>query len=162
MDGKEYVGWGDPNRFFGGIALMKEGKATNLIFTGAKMPWGKSSGTESAVLTDYTFQLGIPNDHIYVSSHVANTADEAVAVKMILGNKIILVTPAFHMSRAQILFEKEGLKVVPYSLNFKSPTVDSVTFMHYLPGAQSLATTELGGLREMMGRLYYRLKLLIN
>ena len=53
MDGKEYVEWGDPNRLFGGIAPMKAGKATNLIFTGAKMPWEKSSRTEGAVLTDY-------------------------------------------------------------------------------------------------------------
>ena len=60
MDGKEYVEWGDPDRFFGGIALMKAGKATNLIFTGAKMPWGKSSRTEGAVLTDYAIQYGIP------------------------------------------------------------------------------------------------------
>ena len=36
MDGKEYVEWGDPDRFFAGVALMKAGKATNLIFTGAK------------------------------------------------------------------------------------------------------------------------------
>ena len=44
IDGKEYVEWGDPDRFFGGIALMKAGKATNLIFTGAKMPWGSPAG----------------------------------------------------------------------------------------------------------------------
>ena len=53
IDGEEYVEWGDPDRFFGGIALMKAGKATNLIFTGAKMPWEKSSRTEGLVLTDH-------------------------------------------------------------------------------------------------------------
>ena len=162
MDGKEYVGWGDPNRFFGGIALMKEGKATNLIFTGVKMPWGKSSGTESAVLTDHAIQYGIPSDRVFVSDLVANTADEATAVeKMALGNKIILVTSAFHMLRAQRLFEKEGLEVVPYRVDLKSLTTDCLTFMDYLPNAGSLAKTELG-LRELMGRLYYWLKLLIS
>jgi len=67
MDGKEYVEWGDPDRFFGGITLMKAGKAPNLIFTGAKMPWGKSNRTEGAVLTDYAADYGIPYDHIFVS-----------------------------------------------------------------------------------------------
>ena len=159
MDGKEYVEWGDPDRFFGGIALMKAGKAPNLIFTGAKMPWGKSSRTEGAVLTDYAIQYGIPYDHIFVSELVANTADEAIAVKkMALGNKIILVTSAFHMPRAQMLFEKEGFEVVPYPVDFKSLTTDSLTFMDYLPNGQSLAKTEMG-MRELMGRLYYWLLL---
>ena len=36
IDSVEYVEWGDPDRFFAGVALMKAGKATNLIFTGAK------------------------------------------------------------------------------------------------------------------------------
>ena len=36
MDTKEYVEWSDPDRFFEGIALMKAGKAPNLIFTGPK------------------------------------------------------------------------------------------------------------------------------
>jgi len=160
IDGEEYVEWGDPDRFFGGIALMKAGKATNLIFTGAKMPWEKSSRTEGDVLTDYATAYGMPHDHIFVSSLVTNTADEAAAVKkMALGNKIILVTSAFHMPRAQILFEKEGLEVVPYPVDFKSLTADSITFMDYLPNGQSLAKTEMG-MRELMGRLFYWLKLL--
>ena len=110
IDGEEYIEWGDPNRFFAGITLMKAGKATNLIFTGAKMPWGDSSRTEGAALVDYAAEYGIPYGHIFVSRLVANTAYKAVAVKkMALGNNIILVTSAFHMPRAQILFEKEGL-----------------------------------------------------
>ena len=64
MDGKEYVEWGDPNRFFGEIALMKAGKAPNLIFTGAKMPWGKSRRTEGAVLTNHATHYGIPSDRV--------------------------------------------------------------------------------------------------
>lgn len=159
IDGEEYIDWGDPDRFFGGIELMKAGKAPNLIFTGAKMPWGKSSRTEGTVLTDHAIQYGIPSDRVFVSDLVANTADEATAVKkMALGNNIILVTSAFHMPRAQMLFKKEGFKVVTYPVDFKSLTTDSLTFMDYLPNGQSLAKTEMG-MRELMGRLYYWLLL---
>ena len=159
MDGEEYVEWSDPDRFFGGIALMKAGKATNLIFTGAKMPWGESNRTEGAALADYAAEYGIPYDHIVVTSLVTNTADEAIAVKNVaLGNKIILVTSAFHMPRAQMLFEKEGLEVVPYPVDFKSLSTDSITFMDYLPNGQILAKTEMG-IRELMGRIYYWLLL---
>ena len=38
-----YVEWGDPDRFFGGIALFKAGKAQKLVFTSGKMQWGKKS-----------------------------------------------------------------------------------------------------------------------
>jgi uncharacterized SAM-binding protein YcdF (DUF218 family) len=71
---------------------------------------------------------------------VTNTADEAVAVKkMGLGNQNILVTSAFHMPRPQRLFEKEGLELVPYPVDFKSLSTDSITFINYLPNGQSLA-----------------------
>ena len=159
IDGEEYIDWGDPDRFFGGVELMKAGKAPNLIFTGAKMPWGKSSRTEGAVLTDYSIEYGISPDQIFISGPVTNTVDEAIAVKkMTLGNKIILVTSAFHIPRAQMLFENEGFEVVPYPVDFKSLTADSLTAMDYLPNAQSLSKTELG-MRELMGRLFYWMQL---
>ena len=159
IDGEEYIDWDDPDRFFGGVELMKAGKAPSLIFTGARMPWGRSSRTEGAVLTDYAIKYGIPSNQIFVSDLVTNTADEAAAVKKIaLGNKIILVTSAFHMPRARMLFEKEGLEVVPYPVDFKSLTANYVTFMDYLPNAGSLAKTELG-MRELMGRLFYWIRL---
>jgi hypothetical protein len=37
-----YIEWGDPDRFFGGIALLKSGKAQKLLYTGGKMPWNKA------------------------------------------------------------------------------------------------------------------------
>ena len=51
-----YIEWGDPDRFFGGIALFKAGKAQKLIFTGGKMPWDKAKKTEGALLKNVTFQ----------------------------------------------------------------------------------------------------------
>ena len=162
IEGGEYVEWGDPDRFFAGIELMKASKAPNLIFTGAQMPLGESDRTEGVALADYAAAYGIPYDHIFASGLVANTADEALAVKKLSqGNKIILVTSAFHMPRAKMLFEKEGFEVAPYRVDFKSLTADSVTFMDYLRHAGSLAKTELG-MKELMGRLFYWLKLMIN
>ncbi len=50
-----YIEWGDPDRFFGGIALFRAGKAQKLVFTGGKMPWDKSKRTEGEVLKEYFF-----------------------------------------------------------------------------------------------------------
>jgi len=48
-----YIEWGDPDRFFGGIALFKAGKAQKLVFTGGKMQWDKAKKTEGEVLKEY-------------------------------------------------------------------------------------------------------------
>lgn len=54
VEDSTYIEWGDPDRFFGGIALFKAGKAQKLIFTGGKMPWDKSKKTEGEEHTTRT------------------------------------------------------------------------------------------------------------
>ena len=83
---------------FGGIALFKAGKAQKLVFTGGKMPWDKVKKTEGAVLKEYAISNGIASEKILVTKDVENTADEAVAVKELIGpsKTIILVTSAYH------------------------------------------------------------------
>ena len=94
-----YVEWGDPDRFFGGIALFKASKAQNLVFTRGKMPWDKAKKTEGEVLKEYAMSNGVPSEKILVTKDVENTADEAVAIKELISSnkKILLVTSAYHM-----------------------------------------------------------------
>ena len=76
-----YIEWGDSDRYFGGIALFKAGKAQKLVFTGGKMPWDKKKITEGEVLKEYAISNGILSGNILLTKDVENTADEAVAVK---------------------------------------------------------------------------------
>ena len=154
-----YIEWGDPDRFFGGIALFKAGKAQKLVFTGGKMPWDKTRKTEGEVLKEYAVSSGIPNEKIFVTKDVENTADEAVAVKELISpsKRIILVTSAFHMYRAKKVFEKQGLIVIPYKVDYKASDNNQVTFMDFLPSTGNLGLTETG-MREVIGRLFYLVK----
>ena len=151
-----YVEWGDPDRFFGGIALFKAGKAQKLVFTGGKMPWDKSKKTEGEVLKEFAISNGIPSDKILVTKDVENTADEAVAVKELISpnKKIILVTSAYHMYRAKRLFERQGFEVIPYRLDFKVAGKSRLTILDFLPSADNIQLTETG-IREIIGRLFY-------
>jgi len=117
-----YIEWGDPDRFFGGIALFKAGKAQKLVFTGGKMPWDKAKKTEGEVLKVYAISNGIPSEKLFVTKDVQNTAEEAVAVKELISpsKRIILVTSAYHMYRANMLFEKQGFEVMPYKIDYKA------------------------------------------
>ena len=154
-----YVEWGDPDRFIGGMALFKAGKAQKLVFTGGKMPWNKTKKTEGEVLKDYAISNGIATEKIFITKDVENTADEAVAVRELISpsKRIILVTSAFHMYRAKRLFEKEGFEVIPYKVDYKAAENLKVTVMDFLPSAGNLGMTETG-VREIIGRLFYLIK----
>jgi uncharacterized SAM-binding protein YcdF (DUF218 family) len=154
-----YIEWGDPDRFFGGLALFKAGKAQKLVFTGGKMPWDKAKRTEGEVLKEYAILNGIASENILVTKDVENTADEAVAVKELISpsKRIILVTSAYHMYRARRLFEKQGFIVIPYKVDYKTAGESAITVMDFLPSAGNLGMTETG-IREIIGRLFYLVK----
>ena len=154
-----YIEWGDPDRFFGGIALFKAGKAQKLVFTGGKMPWDKAKKTEGDVLKEFAISNGIPKEKIFVTKDVENTADEAVAVKELISpsKRIILVTSAFHMYRARRLFEKQGFIVITYKVDYKTSGNNELTLIDFLPSAINLQLTETGA-REIIGRLFYLVK----
>ena len=159
MGDSTYIEWGDPDRFFGGIALFKSGKAQRLVFTGGKMPWDKAKKTEGEVLKEYAISNGIPSDNIFVTKDVEKTADEAVAVSALISpsKRIILVTSAYHMYRAKRLFEKKGLIVIPYKVDYKTVGNSKTTLMDFLPSAGNLELSETG-IREVIGRIYYTIR----
>ena len=153
--------WGDPDRFFGGIELMKAGKAKNIIFTGGKLPWQPDGiKPEGEILSQFASEFGIPASQILLTKNVQNTKDEAMAVKQILANsnsqKIILVTSAFHMPRSKRLFENEGIEVQTYPVDYKVGVSD-ITPMSFLPSAEAFDDFQFA-MRELIGRLYYSFK----
>ncbi len=152
--------WGDPDRFFGGMHLIKSKKSAHIIFTGGKLPWEKTSITEGEVLARFAKDGGIPQNNILITKKVENTDDEAKAVRELLSkshlNRIILVTSAFHMPRAQRLFEKQGFEVQTYPVDFKAEA-NKTTILDFLPSAYAMKNFEFA-VRELLGRAYYQVK----
>ncbi len=151
-----YIEWGDPDRFFGGLDLFKAGKANKLVFTGGKMPWDNSKKTEGEVLKEYAIKNGIPSEKIFITKDVENTAEEAIAAKVLINSskRIILVTSAFHMYRSKKLFEKQGFNVIPYKVDFKTIRNKKITILDFLPNAGNIKDSEIG-IRELFGRMFY-------
>jgi uncharacterized SAM-binding protein YcdF (DUF218 family) len=81
---------------------------------------------------------------------------EAESVKALLGpdRKIRLVTSAFHMPRAQRLFERVGFTVVSYPVDFYANLAQPLSILAILPNADALQETDLAW-RELIGRAYY-------
>ena len=151
--------WGDPDRFFVGVHLVKMGKADRLIFTRGKMPWSESP-PEGELLKQKALEMGIFPEQILLTSIVSNTAEESSAVKDLMAerqlSKIILVTSSFHLPRAKLLFDQVGVETYPYPTDFKVASRD-ITWLHFIPSADALRNTS-SGIREYLGRIYYWLK----
>ena len=107
-------------------------------------------------LKNYAVKYGVLEEDIIVTKNVFNTYEESLAVSELLGeNKtVILVTSAFHMNRAKLLFEKQGIKIIPYKVDFKCSINSKLHFIDLIPSSYALKTTEIA-LRELLGRLYY-------
>lgn len=157
LDASYEVEWGEAcDRFFRGVELYEAGRASCLVFTSGKSPYNLTELSEGEILKKEAIKRGVPAQDILVSKVVLNTSAEAAAVSALLdqNKKIILITSAFHMKRAQHLFEKQGLEVMPYKVDFKTPPKATYFLIDFLPTAKALHQTEVA-FRELLGRLYY-------
>jgi uncharacterized SAM-binding protein YcdF (DUF218 family) len=162
------VEWSDPDRFFSSINLYKEQSASHpvkMIFTGGVIPWWPQSPSEGHYLAQQAQQMGVAQSQILITPDVNDTAQEALAVKTLIENNstssnptTVLITSAFHMPRAAALFQKAGVHVIAYPVDFKVYLKDT-TVMDFIPDAEALAHTQLG-LRELIGRAAYSLSTL--
>lgn len=151
--------WEDPDRFFAGVGLMQAKKAPLLIFTGGKLPWTPDVIPEGHILKQTAISLGIKPETIKVTQDVNNTFQEAQAVAQMLekDSSILLVTSAFHMQRAKLIFEKNNFNVVSFAVDFKSQShIKKTTIMDFLPSSKALNQISVA-VREYIGRLYYRI-----
>jgi uncharacterized SAM-binding protein YcdF (DUF218 family) len=150
--------WNDGDRFWGGVELYQAGKAPLLVFTGGWIPWSRQTRTDGEVLMSYAARLGVPDANMMTTGKASNTAEEAIEVEKLLGKekRLLLVTSAFHMTRAQRLFEARGLKVIPYPVDFKAQS-NRWSVIDICPAAKAFEKTEMV-FREFLGQAFYAVK----
>jgi uncharacterized SAM-binding protein YcdF (DUF218 family) len=159
--------WVDADRFFAGIEayqqLRQQGRRPLLFFTGGWWPSMPELPPEGDVLRRQALAFGLPAADLRSTARVRNTAEEAreIAAQLPAGSAVVLVTSAFHMARAQRLFEGRGLRVLPFPVDFQatggwagSPLRDP---LRYLPSSGGLDSSSRA-LREWIGRLVYGIR----
>ena len=158
--------WSDPDRFFSGIKLFKNGRAPFLIFTSGIRPLQPNIIPESEIYFVEAMNYGIPRESILISKNAKNTYEEAIAINQILKpflnsdkRKVILVTSAFHMTRAKKIFEKQNFEVIPFPVDFRTYDFSGNKTLYllfgFIPNANNLVDSSLA-IREIMGRIIYR------
>ncbi len=159
--------WHDPDRYFAGLELFAAGRAPVLVFTGGDVKGQRPGVTEGKILADYARKSGIPDSSVAVSGLALNTEEEARGVQKLLNARlkdssataprkprIILVSSAFHLPRAQTLFERAGMSVTAFPVDFLGSSRGSISPHSIIPSAGGLRETEFA-IRELYGRLFY-------
>ena len=145
------------DRIFAGINILKIGKAQKLILTRGKLPW-TIGVPEGEFLAEFAQSQGIDPNKILLTEIVQNTNDEAKTISKMLpkNSEVILVTSAFHMPRAEKVFQNQSLKVIPYAVDFRSSD-NKIDIMDFLPQANAFRDSSFY-FREIIGRAYYDLR----
>lgn len=147
------------DRVWQSARLYNMGKAPRIFVTGKGNEW-----TTKRVLTDF----GVPTNAMAFVDQARNTEEEAKAVSVLCSTsnfdstrpKVLVVTSAWHMRRAKLMFEKyaPNLEVVPAPADFEA-TVGAanggINFMSFLPSSGALAANEVY-LHEWVGYYWYR------
>lgn len=136
-----------------GVRLHRLLPHARLLLSGGG-PMGELTTAEAMAQVAKTW--GVEPGMLVLSSEPLTTAEEAQAVanRVANGDRIILVTSAFHMYRAMVLFEAQGLAVIPAPAgNLVDPDGSYRHIGGYLPQSEYIEFAE-HALWERIGLLW--------
>lgn len=160
MDAPEYAGQDIPNvntlaRLAYGAKLYREASLPILVTGGAPDGAGES---EAAVMAR-TLREDFSTPVRWLEQESNNTAENAqrsiALLKQAGVQRILLVTDAMHMPRAQAIFRRFGMAVVPAPTRFLSATPLSAA--DFIPKASALANSHYA-MHEWIGVCWYRVR----
>lgn len=143
---------GNVDRLLHAAALYKAGKAPVLLLTGGNAPGFEP---EAVSMKKILRTLGIPEEAMVLEEKSRNTRQNAEYSADILHaravNKILLVTSAYHMRRAEFEFTRFGFQIVPAATDYQLVETPA-TLLDWLPDASALAGSTRA-IREYLGML---------
>ncbi|MEA2049710.1 MAG: ElyC/SanA/YdcF family protein [Campylobacterota bacterium] len=140
------------NRGWEALRLYHKIKDAKIITSGFEY---RGSIPEAIITANILYDLGIPKDDIIIHSKAKDTKEEAIKIKEVLKDeKFILITSAYHMPRAMMIFQKAGLSPIPAPTDFKIKDSDKVISV---PSGSNLYKTERAW-HEYVGILWTKLK----
>jgi uncharacterized SAM-binding protein YcdF (DUF218 family) len=142
------------------LDLAAAGKAKIVIFSAGE-PENPGPG-QGALMRQAAIKSGIQPERIVVTRPVLTTEDEARAVSAIPNiHSVLLVTSAYHMPRAVMLFRARGLDVAPFPTDERIGGRRRLSFFELIPDSDHLQRSE-EALREYYGLAVYRVILLFR
>lgn len=155
-----YGNFSSTNRLSECIQLYKNGLVKKLLLSGGSGSLNPSALNESYEIKDYLLKLGIPAEDIIVEPNSRNTYESSIAVGAILDklkfNRVLLLTSAFHMRRAIACYDKQSIKVIPFSVDFIASYERRFSVKDIIPSSYALIMWQTL-IKECVGLLVYKL-----
>ncbi len=150
------------NRFTQALELYRSGKVKKLLFTGGTGRLMQDGGSEAALLPPLLEKLGIPPTDVILEERSRNTWENAVFTREIIearypGASCLLITSAAHMPRSAACFQKAGLAVIPFAVDYMSEEPLPGLDLYLLPDKTGLYKWEWL-IKEWIGCVAYRLR----
>lgn len=113
------------------------------------------NGTSEAKVMARELNMFFNTETTWLEEKAKTTKENAIFSREILKkeniDKIILVTNQWHMKRAELLFEKQGFKVLPASIGSgETPSQYKLNYMYFIPQAGAMNSNMLA-LKEWIG-----------
>lgn len=113
---------------------------------------------EAEVARRVLLRWGVPPQHAIAEVRSKDTAENALYAAEICQQRnwrnVVLVTSAYHMKRATLLFNRYLKEIVPYPTDYKISR-KKYDYMSFLPGADNLADVAAAA-KEYMAILLYK------
>jgi uncharacterized SAM-binding protein YcdF (DUF218 family) len=111
------------DRFIQAVKLYKTGHIKHILISGGNGKENEKSFREAAWVRGELVSVGIPDSVIFTEDKSNNTKENAIYSKQILDSlhltpPYLLITSAFHMPRAALVFKKAGVDEVPFPCNY--------------------------------------------
>lgn len=141
------------DRVWAAAQLYKAGKAPIVFVTGTN-----NIASTSCILADF----GVPTNVLRSVNGARNTEEEAKGIRELIGSRtsVLLVTSAWHMPRAKMMFEKyaPGLEIIAAPTDYEMHGVAEypIEFGDFLPNAEALVRNSYA-LKEWIARIGYAL-----
>lgn len=136
------------------VAWWREGEGRVLVLVGGTTNGG--AATISSLMAAYGRMSGVPSASLRLESKSGDTWENALmSARLVprLPERVVLVTSAMHMPRAQLAFDNAGFEICPLAGDFRK--LPSRLPWALMPRSSALARTE-AALHEWAGVAYYR------
>jgi len=151
FDGEGQLSENAANRFIMGLRLYKA-LHIPIILSGGQ---GFSRTITEAEIAQRTLAAsGIEEKYLLKEDKSRNTYENALYTKQLCQEKhfqkIILVTSAYHLPRSVILFQREGINVIPYPAGYLTSKNTILNAFSFTPSHSSLRNTAIS-MKEYLG-----------
>lgn len=144
------------DRLWYAVRLYRAGKAPLIVLSGGTVHTGE--GPEAQAMQQFVADMGVPAGVVLLENRSTNTTENAAETARLLRSRgirrILLVTSALHMRRAQGLFERAGFDVVPAPTDFEV-SHRALGPRDFVPDAEALDGSARA-MKEIVGRLVGR------